>query len=219
VSGKGGDPQLARLRTLIGRAQQRCGARATDLRAGHGWLRTIAHDLDPPRAAAGAPPATGAQVRRQVEADLDRMEAAMAGGQIAAWLHPALAHLALVLRRLGAGLYHCYDVPDLPRTDNGLEQFYRRVKACERRITGHRRSDRFVMRLGEFAVYAVATGDLLEGAVLGQMARVSAPAWQDERAALRATGARQTTMWRFRRRRAAFLADLEARWAALTGSP
>jgi hypothetical protein len=214
VSDKGGDPQLARLRTLIGRAQQRCGARATDLRAAHGWLRTIAHDLDPPRAAAGAPPATGAQVRRQVEADLDRMEAAMAGGQIAAWLHPALAHLATVLRRLGAGLYHCYDVPDLPRTDNGLEQFYRRVKGCERRITGHRRSDRFVMRVGTCAVYAVAA-DRGEAALLRQIARVPAAAWRAERAALREAAYRQTQMWRFRRRRAAFLADLEARWTAL----
>lgn len=121
-----------------------------------------------------------------------------------------------VLRRLGDGLYHCYDVPDLPRTDNGLEQFYRRVKACERRITGHRRSDRFVMRLGAFAVDAVPAAEQAEATLLRQMAGVPAPAWQGERANLRAIAARQTTMWRFRRRRAAFLADLEARWSALT---
>ena len=121
-----------------------------------------------------------------------------------------------VLRRLGDGLYHCYDVPDLPRTDNGLEQFYRRVKACERRITGHRRSDRFVMRLGAFGVYAVAADERTEATLLRQVAAVPASVWQAERAALRATAARQTTMWRFRRRRAAFLADLETRWSALT---
>jgi hypothetical protein len=219
MPGKRGDSRLARLRTLITRAQQRCGVRAGEVRVAHRWLLAIAHTLEPADGAAAGAPVTGGRVRQQVEAQLVQSETVMASGHLASWLRPALTHLVTILRRVGDGLYHCYDVPDLPRTDNGLEQFYRRVKACERRITGHRRSDRFVMRLGEFAVYAVAAGDLLEGAVLGRMARVSAPAWQDERAALRATGARQTTMWRFRRRRAAFLANLEARWAALTGSP
>lgn len=215
MPGKGGDPRLARLRTLIGRAQERCGARAAELRAAQAHLLTIAHTLEPPSAADGAP-AMGLQVRRRVEACLAEIEAAMADGRLAAWLSPALTHLVTVLRRLGDGLYHCYDVPDLPRTDNGLEQFYRRVKACERRITGHRRSDRFVMRLGAFAVYAVPAAEQTEATLLRQMAGVPAPAWQGERANLRAITARQTTMWRFRRRRAAFLADLEARWSALT---
>jgi hypothetical protein len=214
VSGKGGEPRLARLRALIGRAQGRCEARAADLRAAHAWLVTIAHDLEAP--AMNEPPVTGAQVRRRVEAHLGDLEAVITSGAIAAWLHPALTHLVTVLRRLGDGLYHCYDVPGLPRTDNAMEQFYRRVKACERRITGHRRSDRFVMRLGVFGVYAVAAGERTEAALLRQVAAVPARAWQEERAALRATATRQTTMWRFRRRRAAFLADLEARWSALT---
>jgi hypothetical protein len=180
----------------------------------HRWLLTIAHELEP-AAPEGTAPVPGAQVRRRVEARLGQLEAAIRGGQIAAWLQPALTHLVTVLRRLGDGLYHCYDVPDLPRTDNAMEQFYRRVKACERRITGHRRSDHFVMRVGTCAVYAVAA-DRGEAALLRQLARVPAAAWRAERAALREAAYRQTQMWRFRRRRAAFLADLEARWSALT---
>ena len=147
---KRGDSRLARLRTLIGRAQQRCGARAADLRAG---ARPAAGD----RPHAGAGPAgrgrAGAHRRPGPPAGRGPVGPDRGGHGRAAswrrWLHPALTHLVTVLRRLGDGLYHCYDVPDLPRTDNGLEQFYRRVKACERRITGHRRSDQFVMRVGE----------------------------------------------------------------------
>lgn len=214
--GKRGDSRLARLRTLIGRAQQRCGARAAELRAAHDWLRTIAHALEPVPLASREAPRTGAQVRQQVEAHLTEIEAALADGRLAAWLHPALTHLVTVLRRLGDGLYHCYDVPELPRTDNGLEQFYRRVKACERRITGHRRSDPFVLRVGSAAVYAVAARELNEADLRRRLAGVDAAVWQAERAALRAHQARQTTMRRFRLRRAAFLADLEARWLALT---
>lgn len=215
MSGKRGDARLARLRTLIGRTHQRCGARAADLRAAHGRLRTIAHTLEPAVPAADGPPRSGAQVRQQVEAQLTQIEQAVATGDLAAWLHPALTHLVTVLRRLGNGLYHCYDVPDLPRTDNGLEQFYRRVKACERRITGHRRSDQFVMRVGSAAVYAVAADAISEAALLRQIAQVPASIWQAGPLRLRAHQARQATMRRFRLHRAAFLADLEARWSAL----
>jgi hypothetical protein len=181
----------------------------------HGWLRTIAHDLEVPPATTD-PPVTGARVQRQVEAHLTAIEAALADGQLAPWLQPATTHLVTVLRRLGDGLYHCYDVPELPRTDNAMEQFYRRVKACERRITGHRRSDQFVVRVGSAAVYAVAAGEVSETDLRRQLAGVEAITWQAERAALRAHQARQTTMRRFRLHRAAFLADLEARWADLT---
>ncbi|HEX2263398.1 MAG TPA: hypothetical protein VHH52_06480, partial [Pseudonocardiaceae bacterium] len=83
---------------------------------------------------------------------------------------PAVQHLVTVLRRLGDGLYRCYDVPGLPRTDNDLEQFYRRVKALERRITGHKRSDSFVVRVGGFAVYATAASTAVEAELLRQLA-------------------------------------------------
>lgn len=34
------------------------------------------------------------------------------------------------------GLFTCYDHYYIPRTNNDLEQFFRRTKACHRRITG-----------------------------------------------------------------------------------
>lgn len=134
-------------------------------------------------------------------------------------MRPPLAHLVLVLRRLGEDLYHCYDVPGLPRTNNDLEHFYRQVKAQERRTTGHRRSDAFVVRVGGFAVYATAASDRPEAELRDQMAAVLAPDWQQERAILRANQERQTKMRRFRLRRSAYLADLEARWAQLAEPP
>lgn len=207
------------MRTLIGRAEQRCSARAAELREAHGWLIEIARRLEPDPPAAPDPPATGAQVRARVEAYLTELANAVAGGRIPAWLRQPLEHVVVVLRRLGHGLYHCYDVPGLPRTDNDLEQFYRRVKTGERRITGHKRSDAFVVRVGGFAVYATAAGRNAESELLPQLASVPAVAWQQERATLRANQARQTKMRRFRLHRAAYLADLEARWVQLTGPP
>jgi hypothetical protein len=109
-------------------------------------------------------------------------------------------------------LYHCYDVPGLPRTDNGMEQFYRRVKCEQRRTTGRKRAD-------GFAVYATAASAVPEAALLKRLAAVPAADWQQERLTLRANWDRQAKMRRFRLAPAAYLADLEARWAAIALPP
>jgi hypothetical protein len=219
VPRKKGDARLARLRTLIGRAQARCGARAAELRQAQAWLLEVAGHLEPPPAAAADPAPSGARVRERVEACLAELSAACRADAVPDWLRPKLEHVAIVLRRLGPGLYHCYDVPGLPRTDNDLEQFYRRLKAQERRITGHKRSDSFVVRVGGFAAYAAAAADEPESKLLARLATVPADAWQQERARLRANQERQAKMRRFRLHRAAYLADLEARWAQLAEPP
>ena len=138
---------------------------------------------------------------------------------VAEWLHEPLLHLRTILLRLGEGLYHSYDVPGLPRTNNDLEQFYRRVKASQRRITGHKRSDGFIVRVGGFAVYAVTASDMTEAELQQRLAGVGASTWQRERVILREQQERQTKMRRFRLHRDAYLADLEARWAHLADPP
>jgi hypothetical protein len=142
----------------------------------------------------------------------------LAGG-IPAWLRPRVEHLVTVLRRLGPGLYHCYDVPGLPRTDNTMEQFYRRLRSEQRRITGRQRADAFVARVGGFAVYATAASTVPEAAQLRRLAAVPATHWQRERLILRANQDRQAKLRRFRLAPAAYLADLEARWATLAHPP
>ena len=208
------------MRELIGRAQQRCGARVTELRRVHAGLLELARKLEPPppeEVDAGTRP--GAVVQRRVETHLTGLEADLAGGRVSDWLREPVRHLGVVLRRLGEGLYHSYDVAGLPRTDNALEQFYRRVKTEQRRITGRKRADAFVVRVGGFAVYATASSATAEEVVRQQLARVPAVNWQQQRVLLRQTQARQAKMRRFRLRRAAYLTDLEARWTALSLPP
>ncbi len=204
---------------MIDRAQQRCAARAAALRAAHAALLEIGRRLDPSTVLPADAPMTGAAVRAQVEAYLDELTRAVTQEQIPDWRRGPVAHMVTVLRRLGDGLYHCYDVPGLPRTDNALEQFYRRVKSQYRRITGRKRADAFVVRVGGFAVYATASSDRTEADLCRQLAQVPAAVWQQERARLRATQLRQTKMRRFHLHRATYLADLEARWAQLADPP
>jgi hypothetical protein len=156
-----------------------------------------------------------------VEAYLAEIAAAASADAFPTWLRPAVDHLRSVLLRLGPHLYRCYDVPGLPRTNNDPEQVYRQLKASERRITGHRRSDRFVVRVGGFAASAVTASRLPECVLRLRLAGVSAKEWQDERAILRTTQERRAKLRRFRLHRDRYLADLEARWDQLseTGPP
>ena len=193
--------------------------RATALAQAHEWLVTIARRFEPPAPVPPAVPPSGATIRARVEGFLDELTARCQAGQVADWLRPKVAHLVTVLRRLGDGLYHCYDVPALPRTNNATEQFYRRVKAEQRRITGRKRADAFVVRVGGFAVYATAASTRSEATLLQHLSAVPADRWQQERVTLRANQERQTKMRRFRLHRDAYLAALEARWCALTQPP
>jgi hypothetical protein len=181
-----------------------------------GWLEEIARRLEPNLEAPVDRVRSGVQVRDQVESYLDEIAVAASADAVPAWLRPAVDQLRLVFLRLGPHLYQCYDVPGLPRTNNDLEQFYRQLKASERRITGHRRSDSFVVRVGGFAAHAVTASRLPEATLQQRLAGVSAKEWQDERAILRTAQERQAKLRRFRLHRDCYLADLEARWNQLS---
>src|SRR5947209_20540346 len=53
-------------------------------------------------------------------------------------LSAALDHFVEKTANFAAGLFHCYDVPDLPRTNNDLEHCFGVARAHERRATGGR---------------------------------------------------------------------------------
>ena len=50
----------------------------------------------------------------------------------------AIDHFCKVTRSYRPGLFHCYAVTDLPRTDTGLEQLFGSQRYHERRATGRK---------------------------------------------------------------------------------
>ena len=53
-------------------------------------------------------------------------------------LAEAFAHFLKVTRSYWPGLFHCYTVAELPRTNNGLEQFFGSYRYHERRASGRK---------------------------------------------------------------------------------
>jgi hypothetical protein len=55
-------------------------------------------------------------------------------------LEEAMNHFLKVTRSYRPGLFHCYRIDDLPRTNNDLEQLFGQHRHHERRATGRKRA-------------------------------------------------------------------------------
>jgi hypothetical protein len=73
--------------------------------------------------------------RRQYRALLAQMSRERASVEE---LEPAVAHFLKVTQSYWRGLFHCYEIPGLPRTNNELEQTFGTVRHGERRATGRK---------------------------------------------------------------------------------
>jgi hypothetical protein len=73
-------------------------------------------------------------------------------------LEPFVTHFYKVTMRYWRGLFCCYDVADLPRTNNDLEQYFGSARYLERRATGgNAQPTAMVVRGAVRVVAAVAT--------------------------------------------------------------
>jgi hypothetical protein len=124
-------------------------------------------------------------------------------------LREALGNFRKVTRSYWPGLFHCYDVPDLPRTDNDLEQLFGAHRYHERRSSGRKvASPGLVVRGSVRLPAAVATR--LRGEVRGEdLMPPDLEAWRELRTALERRQAVRAQGRRFRRDPAAFLSELE----------
>jgi hypothetical protein len=113
-------------------------------------------------------------------------------------------------RSLWSGLFICYEVEGMPRTNNDLEQFIRRIKTGQRRISGHKYVHDFILRYGSlvaFVDYAETEEELSN-----RLAKVSQAEFLKERNTLNMIVVKEQKSHRFRYHRKEFLADLENRW-------
>jgi hypothetical protein len=125
-------------------------------------------------------------------------------------LAAAVAHFATVTQSYGPGLFHCYAVPDLPRTNNDLEQFFGAARYHERRATGRRgASPALVVRGAVRLLAAVATPQHpFAGADLRPH---DLAAWRQVRQQMTVRQESRRVQSRFRKNPTAYLAALEAK--------
>jgi hypothetical protein len=124
-------------------------------------------------------------------------------------LAPAIAHFLKVTKSYWPGLFHCYEVPDLPRTNNDLEHFFGSARYHERRTTGRKgAAPSTVVRGAVRLVAAVATR--LKAFSAADLRPTHLSGWQQLRGELAQRHEARRAQYRFRRAPVAYLAQAEA---------
>lgn len=166
----------------------------------YGWVHRAAHLL-------GHPDGQRVELRRR---DYRRLLADMSRRRAEAGaLAPAVGTFLKVTKSYWPGLFHCYEVPDLPRTNNDLEQFFGSARHHERRVTGQKvASPGLVVRGAVRLIAAVATRTPPFSAE--QLRPEQPTAWRQLRAELEQRHRARRAQFRFRRDPVGYLATAEA---------
>ena len=171
------------------------------IRVAYGWVHGVARLLE------NEDELTGAEVRRRMDDLLAEIRDDQA---TVGTLQPAIAHFLKVSASYWPGLFHCYDIPGLPRTNNALEQFFGSVRYHQRRASGRIHASAATVVRGSVRALA-ATASRLQLFGEYELRHPHLGRWRDLRRSLDLRHEARRQQGRFRKDPAAYLAALEAR--------
>jgi len=190
---------------VLGKHRLPFAAQAERYRRQRQWLMDLEHLLDPER----DPPKTSASVTQAVDNYLvglvTRNTLDLEDQRVAEQINQ-------IFRNFWWGLFTCYDVEGLPRTNNELERFIRQIRMGNRRVSGRKNVHDFIIRYGAYAALIDPAESLEE--LLARMDEVDQEEFLKERKRLNLSLLDEAKIHRFRHHRADYLAELEARWEA-----
>jgi hypothetical protein len=187
------------LRGLIEQGLEQTAALWPDIERAYTWIHQAAHILN------NHEDEDAATVQRR----FNGLVGAMARHRDhAGSLSDAIDHFGTVTRSYRPGLFHCYAVPDLPRTNNDLEHEFGSQRYHERRASGRKTASPAAVLRGEARlVAAIATRQHPpSGSDRGCVDREQ---WKELRQRLDRRRQARTLRTRFRRDPEAYLAELE----------
>ncbi|HDQ71136.1 MAG TPA: hypothetical protein ENN19_03450 [Chloroflexi bacterium] len=177
------------------------------LRRQQDWVLGLAEILDVSRTEQGWWTRAGIEVAQEVEHYLDYLI------ELKPYFPDETSIIDHIVKRTQAwapGLFHCYEEPAIPRTDNGLEQYIGVLKRQRRRTTGHKAVADYITRHGLYAVFYDPEDTPEE--TLGRFRQVSTKESREERERFRAAQACQRRIRSFRRDPDGYLHHLEFLW-------
>ena len=200
---------LGRLRALLQRGLTETASLWPEGRVAYRWVHRAAHILT------NEDQHPGVVVKQRLSGLLGAMRRHRAA---AGTLAPALAHFLKISRSYWPGLLHCDDIPDLPRTNNALEQSFGAHRYHERRTTGRTGASPALVRRGAVQLLA-ATATRLRVFAAWELPPEDVSDGKTLRHELDTRRQRRTLRRRFRRAPDAYLAQLETALLKLTLPP
>lgn len=204
------DERLAIMQQAVQAAVQSYAAERGVIQQGAQWVQEIRQILAAPLPTAEGPGPGSAHVAQQLQDYLDRLTA---DEDLGAPAQSFLQHIQGVTARYAPGLFHCYDIRGLPRTNNDLEGDFKALKRRERRITGCAQTRQRLMRHG--AWLPLQAGTLSEAELRQRLAAVPASAYWQERARLDRRLGQRRRRYRLRHGRDKLFGQIEQQWRAL----
>lgn len=123
----------------------------------------------------------------------------------------AITHFLKTTQRYAPHLFFCYQVPDLPRTNNGLEQSFGSVRRAERRATGRRGAVPGLVVYGAVRVQA-ALASAVKTFTAADLIPYDLASWRAVRAEISSHQENRCKQFRFRKNPAAYLAEVEQKF-------
>lgn len=120
----------------------------------------------------------------------------------------AIAHFLKVTSSYAPHLFFCYQIPDVPRTNNGLEPSFGSVRRSERRATGRRGAVPGLVVHGAVRLQA-ALATRVKTFTAQDLVPHDLQAWRDVRAEISSHQRKRCKQFRFRKDPSAYLADIE----------
>ena len=190
---------------VLGNHRLPFAAQAERYRRQRQWLIDVERLHDPER----DPPKTSASVTQAVD---DYLVGLVTRNTLDLEDQRVAEHINQIFRNFWWGLFTCYDVEGLPRTNNELERFIRQIRMGNRRVSGRKNVHDFILRYGAYAALIDPAESLEE--LLARMDEVDQEEFLKERKRLNLSLIDEAKIHRFRHHRADYLAELEARWEA-----
>jgi hypothetical protein len=191
---------LKQLQRLLTKGLQQTAALWPPIKDAYALVYQAAHLL------ANHEQGTGVQVQERYLAFMTQMQERSADlGELSS----AIDHFVKITESFAHGLFHCYDVADLPRTNNDLEHCFGIARFHERRATGRRGAIPGVVVRGSVRLVAVLVSKQ-EDLQAADLQPSDYQTWRDLRAQLHSRQETRRQQFRFRKDPAAYLVALEA---------
>jgi hypothetical protein len=200
------DSRLAELKQGLLTALNAVQADYAQLRQAANWLQHIVDLLDPE----GKPSRSGAQVKQELFAYLKDIDQE---GQESPRLRRFCKKIRKTTLNYTPGLFHCYDIPGLPRTNNDRESEFRDLNRRLLSTTGQKGLvKRIIQREGAWEL--IPRPDSLRDTI-SALSHVEPDEFSQERQRIRQHRARFRLHTRSAKRSRAQLNQLEQRWKVL----
>jgi hypothetical protein len=200
------EPRLAQLYQGLQGALAPLAQTYQELRQGAAWLRDIAYILEP----STAQPPSAVHVAGQLRGYLDTV---LRLPDAPPTLYAFGLHLDKVSRSYWPGLFHCYEVPGLPRTNNELESHFRDTGRRLLRTTGQQGlTQRTLQRQG---VWELLSRPPTEGQLLDALSQTPPEDLAQERQRFTAHRQRFRLQRRSLKQTRAQFEQLRQRWSSL----